>query len=320
MSFLSSVVSFFTESSPKTFSEAAEGLITKSGAKVIEKIYQGKSKGLKEAAKELDPQWINGVCHGMVLYYIGSQFRGTAGKSEFHEMAQAGKFTTFGLVQDELKLSKNQIAHQFDAFREERQKERDGIQGQLDALDPIKSKGMSDFLGSGSSITSSSSLSKRPSLSASASSSSSTSAVEKALIEKRDQIDSLLDKESDRVKKELDNCEAGFVYNSSQPENLDRREDVFSNISLSNLVPNLRSGLNHPGYYMLKLSGADHTGHAIGFVHTKETCRMMDPNSCEVEFTGLTAMLAFCTDYFPVYNSDLGASLKNGNCTLIRFS
>ena len=168
MSFLSSVVSFFTESSPKTFSEAAEGLITKSGAKVIEKIYQGKSKGLKDAAKELDPQWINGVCYGMVLYYIGSQFRGNAGKSEFHEMADAGKFTTFGLVQDELKLSKNQIADQFDAF--ERRVERKRTGQRSGAARRPGSGGEREgvrlhFLGSGSSITSSSSLTRPPSLS-----------------------------------------------------------------------------------------------------------------------------------------------------------
>ncbi len=288
--------SLFEKPEKPTLSGKFEQLILEMNVKVLTAVFQGKNRALAELAAEVNPVWREGVCQGMVLTYIRSHYCGGQAQENCRACMKGQKFMEFGLVQDSLGHQKNLIGLDHVNAVNTINKEMKDLQRMI----------VNDFY---SPSTSSSSITQR----------STSDELEARLEAKREELEST----SAATIKKMADLEASYVYNSRNEDVLDMRQEVFSRVPLANIAARLESGLNEPGFYYLLIRGAGGKSHAIGFAVGGKSGvvkpRMLDPNSCELEFTDWSQMTLFLRKYFPIYNSDLGGELNGGTCTLVRY-
>jgi len=253
-----------------TLSEQFEQLIIEMNVKVLTAIFQGKNKALAEVAEEINPEWRKGVCLGMVLNYIGSHHRGEEVQEHCRANMKGQKFFEFGVIQDELNHQKRRIELEHEVAVNKINEEIEALQTKVSVTAASERMATNDFL---SSSISRSSITRRPS---------------PAEVERDVKVQELANRTADTVR-ELADLEARYVYNSRNRDVLDMRAEVFSEVPLANVATRLESGLNEPGFYYLKIRGSGTDSHAIGFAvgggSGQVKPRMLDPNSCEFEFT-----------------------------------
>jgi hypothetical protein len=269
---------------------------------ILKKIFQGTNAKYTEAHREFGVAFKfdrDGVCDAMSMEFIRLGRRGGDGAAGFRYLID-GNWAYLGMLQSEFTAMKRSTAKPLLDLNDELGRATRKHDVAIRRYE--RASGFEKLLGSVG-------IGSVPS--------SSQYALSKQALARKNAI---IDSEADNTSKALDDLQANTVYCSKDPAVLARRESVFKDVALSNLVPELMSAFDKPAYYYLVLS--DLGKHAMAFEITADgkNHRFMDPNGYELQIGTRGFLRPFLIDYFSIYSSPKWGSLQHSQCSLVRFN
>jgi len=288
-----------------SFEDAVRALVDQyksRSVRIKKQILQGSNASYTAAHSQFGSQFKfdrDGLCDAMCMEFIRLGLTGANGHSQFRSLID-GNWAYLGLLQSTFTSFKKDAAKSLFDLNDKLAKATEQHRQNMRAFESASSLGkMFGSMGLGS----------VPS-----------SEVYQKSLEKMVERDKLIDEEYDRVQQKLRDLQANTVYNSQDPAVLARRQDIFKEVSLVNLAPELIAAFDKPAFYYLLLSGGGKHAMAFEITMSGQNHRFMDPNGFELEIGSRGFLRPFLVDYFSIYLSPKWGSLQQAECTLVRFS